>query len=727
MKKGKSANGFRVCFTGAVFLWIIGSAIAQQDSAEIHRIREVVISATRSEQDPDSVGRSITVISSEKIRNSGASTLAEILSREEGIYIVGTGQNPGQIQNLFMRGANSNQTAIMIDGIRMTDPTATDNAIDFSEISLADIDRIEIIRGAQSTMYGSSAIGGIINIITKKGRTPGLHVDADVRTGVFGDQTSMFSQQIGLNYTFKNGFYASGEVFNNLTHGLDATVDTVTDPKNYTHNHRERDGFQKTDGIGKLGYHNEKLDVFASYKRVHQKADIDAGAFTDDPAYTVEYTRNLFTWGGSYKLNKHLSLSYIGGMTSMKRVAIDDSSIVDYQGNYNHNYFRGVYQGSNLTNEIQANYRTKGINAVIGAGAFNEKMTSDNFFYSTSFGIYESHLNLDSLHISVNTTNVFAHLDLDGSLVKDSWKIVALGLGIRNTQHDLFGNNLTYEINPSLKMANNGLLYVSWATGFNAPSLYQLYDADQDPGSHITRGNNTLKAETSASFEAGFKQKLNSNVSYHFSYFHTVVDNSIDYVYMWAKNKPVDSLNYTDYKGDTYVNIGKQTNQGVEIGLSSKLSEKLFLSGNVSLINGKLDYNPANIDTTHTHGNQIQLFTSGAFLNKQVHTYGLVRRPSTANISLSYKPCKKLYIQGDVRYVGPRYDIYYSSALGPFGAQTTQGIGDYILVDLSARYQIMKGFSAGIRAENLLNEKYYEIYGYTTRGRGFYLNLRYSF
>ncbi len=732
MKKEKT-NYFMRFGLCALLLPVFSFCHAQsQDTTHMRKLGEVVVSASRSEQDPDSVGKSITVISSMDIQNSGANTLAEILSRSEGIYIVGTGQNPGQVQNVFMRGANSNQTAILIDGVRMTDPSTADNAIDFSEISLANIERIEIVRGSQGTLYGSSAIGGVINIITKKGMSAGIHADADVRAGMFGPNTSVLSQNVSVNYTHKSGFYANAAVYNNVTKGLDATVDTVTDKSNYIHNHRERDNFTKTDLIGKVGFRNEKLDVFASYKREQQKADIDAGAFTDDPANTVGFNRNLFTCGAAYKLTPNWSLSYIGGMTNLTRVNVDDSSVVDALGNYNHFYLKGTFKGSTLTNELQTNYKRKGISLVIGAAAFNEKMTENvySFFYDPTNTVNarsENTSNLDSLHISVTTLSEFAHLDLDGSLFNDKWKILALGLGMRNTQHDIFGNNLTYEINPSLKTGNNGLLFASWSTGFNAPSLYQLYSSDRDPGSQITRGNSTLKPETSASMELGFKQRLGEHVSFHFSYFKTVVENSIDYVYLWTKNKPVDSLTYSDYKGDTYVNIGRQTNQGFEFGVNSKLSEKLLVTGNVSLVNGRLDYDPSNISSLHTLGNQVQLFTNGAFINKQVQSFNLVRRPSTANIGLTYLPCKRLYLRADVRYVGPRNDIYYNYTLGPAGAQALTGMGDYTLVDLSARYTICKGLSAGLRVENLFDEKYYEIYGYTTRGRSVYLNIRYSF
>lgn len=694
------------------------------DTTKAVELNPVTITATRSEKDPMDVGRSITVISNEKIKASGANTVAELLSMQEGIYIVGTGQTPGQIQNIFMRGANSNQTLIMVDGVRLTEPSATDNAIDVNEVSLANIDRVEIVRGSHSTLYGSSAIGGVINIITKKNSLPGVHTDVDVRAGEFGTGTSTFSQDVFLNYTHKSGLYANAEIYNNNTKGLDATIDTVTNPKDYGHNHRDRDGFTKTDLIGKIGYKTGKLDMYASYKSINQKADIDAGAYTDDPAYTVAFKRNLYTYGASYKVNDKFNLRYIGGMTDMKRTAIDDSSIVDYNGDYNHNYYKGVYKGNTATNELQANFQIKGLNAVAGGAHFNEKMTYDALYYSSGYTTRE---NLDSLQINVTTISQFAHLNVDGSIINDKYKAFAIGLGARNTQHSLFGNNLTYEINPSVKVSETAMLYAAYTTGFNAPSLYELYSPDRDPTSLITRGNKTLKPETSTSLEFGFKERINDRIFFSVSYFKTVVQNSIDYVYMWAKNKNTDSLGYADYRGDTYLNIGKQTNQGMEFSLSSKINEKLFFSGNLSLISGRLEYDPSKIDTSHTHGNTVQLFANGAFLNKSVEAIGLVRRPGTGNLNLTYKPVKKLSLTANVRYAGPRSDIYYSAALGPFGALASKGIADYALFDVIVRYSIMKGLSAGLRAENLFNVKYSEIYGYTTRGRGFYVNLRYTF
>lgn len=727
MKKEKK-NETIIMIAGFVLAFPFQSINAQQmDTTKIQLLKEVVITATRSEKNPLDVGRSISLISGEKLKSIGVDNVSEALSQSEGIYIVGNNQTPGQIQSIFCRGANSNQTSILIDGIKISDPSSTDNGINLSELSLINIDRIEIVRGSHSTFYGSSAIGGVINIITRKNLTPGFHSDIEMKAGNFGPGTSAMNENILLNYTTNTGLYYNAEVYNTKVNGLDATVDTVTKPTDYMHTHRDRDNFNKTDWVGKIGYKTNLFDAFVSYKNINQRSDLDKGAYIDDNNFYTNFKRNLFTYGGSYKINANSEVSYIGGLTNLQRTSVDDSSLVNSTGLYDHTYSSSNYKANVINNEIQYNYKLKGFDATIGGGILKESMTFSSYYYSSSaYGPYELSTNLDSLLIQALTINQFAHFDVNGSLVNEKLNMIGLGFGIRNTHHQFFGNNVTYEINPTLKINDNGLFYISYSTGFNAPSLYQLYSPDKDFNSGITRGNKTLKPETSASFEFGFKQKINENITYSICYFNTVVKNNIDYVYLWNKNKNIDSLGYGDYMGDTYLNIGKQTTQGVEIAINSKVSERISVFGNLSLVNGKLEYNPSAINNSHAQNNYVQLYSNGAFLNKDVTNNGLVRRPSMANIGLTYKPYKKLSLGMNFKYVGPRNDVYYNPGSGPYGALDSKSINDYTLVDLIFNYKIFKETTLSLKSENIFNVKYYEIYGYTTRGRGFYLTFRYN-
>ncbi len=714
--------------------------VFSQDSLQKKQLNEVVISASRSEKKINDVGRSISVITSDDIKKSGANSVAELLTQQEGIYVVGAGQNPGMTSSIFTRGANSNQTIILIDGIRITDPSAINNSIDLTELSLVNIDRIEIVRGSHSTLYGSAAIGGVINIITKKSTKPGLSIDAALTGGRFGKKTSEFGQNLHINYALKNGFYVAAEGMNVNVKGLNATVDTVSNPNAFK-NTNVNDGFSKLDWVGKVGYQNNKLDIYASYKQTKQLADIDKKAFTDDDNYTIDFKRSLFTYGASYKINDKLNLNYIGGTSTMQRIAIDDSSKIDVSGTFDKTYNKAIYKGKIVSNELQANYNVKGFNIVLGGGMYGEQMKANtSFFYYNQWGFPPTYETLKTSTDSVNpkstTSNVFLHTDIGGELISEKIKSFTLSGGLRISNHTIFGSNYTYEINPSVKILEGGLLYATYASGFNAPSLWQLYDDtryftwDTQYTNGLTRGNKKLNPESSKTYEIGYKQHI-KNITLSAAYFNTVVENVIEYVYLWDKNIGIDTLGQNfgrdDYRGDTYINLGTMITEGVELSFNSIVSSKFAVSANISLVSGKLKYKPSDIDTAQTHSNYVQIFGNGAFINnKQVESLGLTRRPSTANLSLTYYPMKKVAVRADVRHVGSRADVYYESTLGPNGALGTVAVEQYTLLDISLRAAICEGFSANLRVENIFDKKYYEINGFSTRGRGFYLTLRYT-
>jgi len=156
------------------------------------------------------------------------------------------------------------------------------------------------------------------------------------------------------------------------------------------------------------------------------------------------------------------------------------------------------------------------------------------------------------------------------------------------------------------------------------------------------------------------------------------------------------------------------------------LNKHFEIGGNLNLVSGKLQYDPSKIDTNHTEGNHIQLYSNGAFPTAAVQTIGLTRRPSTANVFFTYKPVEKLSLGLITRWIGPRTDIYYDSNLGPFGALNTIQLDDYALLDVLVNFEFNQHFSAALKAENILDTNYTDLRGFTSRGRGFYLMLRAS-
>lgn len=714
-----------ILFAGLLFLFL--NCFAEEealDTSRVYRLKEVVITATRSGKDLRDIGRSVTLLTREQLDNALVSDVSNVLTRQQGMYVVGAGQNPGMVQSIFMRGTNTNHMAILVDDVRISDPSGVNNALDLSELSLVGLERVEIVRGSHSTLYGSSAIGGVVNLITRKQNNPGFNGHADVTAGTFGRGSFAFSQNLFLNFSSDNGWYVNGAVFNSKVNGLDATIDTVRNQHPLPP--RDRDRFAHLDLIGKIGYTDERWDVYGSYKRTNQKTDIDETAYMDDDNYTIDFHRDLFTYGASYRVYENLSLKFVGGYSAMGRSATDDSSAIDLQGNTDQTYAHNRWRGTTWTNEIQTNFAADGFEAVIGAGLYREAMGIKTYFYSGAFGGFESGSDLDTLNLHASTRSIFVHLDIRGSLIEPEFAWLSCALGGRWYHHSTFGNRFTSVVNPSIRLSNSSLLYGSYSAGFNAPSLYQLYTPEKDFISGITRGNSNLQPEISSSFEIGIKHDLDSRWSFGINYFHTIVDNVIEYIYLWDGASAVDTLDFADFRGDTYLNLGTLTSRGIELTVRAQLNDWLWIDGNFSMVSGKLRYVPSDVDAAHTQGNHVQIFNSGTFVDRGVEISGLVRRPNVANISLLYKPLDEFFLRVDVRHVGERRDIYYSSALGPFGALGTMPVADYTLVDVSQRYKFDKHFSLAAKVENIFDTRYVEINGFTTRGRGLYLKAQYS-
>jgi len=723
----------------AMLLCIVACAVhmhawAQTNSDSLARvkdsIRTVTITATRSNKNIMDVGRDVTVIGPEQIKNSPCNTIAELLSQQAGIYIIGAGQNPGAIQSLFLRGADENHTAIMIDGVPINDPSSADGAIDISQLSLADVEKVEIVRGSHSTLYGSSSIGGVINIITKKKYTPGVHAGISETVGEFGTGTNFFNENAYVNYMAQGGIYAEVGYNRVDDKGLNAAVDTLKHPLAYqqnVHNNMDRGDF-----FSKLGYRTNGLNAFVEYRNYNQSFSFPEGAFSPANNYFGYLNRNLYIGHIGWDVTPAFHLQYIGSYSNMHRRYIQDSTSNSDTSKFFQSQY---YTSSNTTNEIQASYDIKTTKLTIGVGSNYEKMSSntnfgENTFYPSGGYSYafSDTSNVPGPHQTIS--DAFIQADINGATFAPELKAFSILLGSRLSSISGFGNNISYEINPYVKIDKNSTLYFSYSTGFNAPALYQLYGPDDMPGDPISLANNSLKPETSNSYEIGIKHRV-SNVYFTLAWYNTVVTNYIDYVYLWTKNKPVDSLSYLDFLGDSYLNVGKETTKGIEMNIAVKLNAKVSVNTNISILSSSLSYSSSSIDTTHTHGNQVQLFNGGDFLsqgNGSVQNTGLLRRPGTmANVTITYDPTPKLALSAQIRYVGSHTDAQYAPTLGPYGADAYTNLPDYTLLDLYARYQLYKGLSATLRIENVFNTNYYEILGYSTLGRSIYFNISYAF
>ena len=175
------AHALALCASVAFNIVIAPTAWSDEGDESLD---EVVVVANRAPEPLSRVGNSVTVLDQQAIQDSQKVDMGALLATTPGITFSRTG-GPGNSTSVYIRGADSDHTVVLIDGVVLNDPSLTGGNFDFGNLLVGDVSRIEILRGAQSTLYGSQAIGGVINIITTEPQ-PGLGADVQAEGGSLG-------------------------------------------------------------------------------------------------------------------------------------------------------------------------------------------------------------------------------------------------------------------------------------------------------------------------------------------------------------------------------------------------------------------------------------------------------------------------------------------------------------------------------------------------------------
>ncbi len=485
---------------------------------EIYIIDEIVVSATRTATTHKELASSVTVIGSDKIENSRHNLLSDLLRAIPALDIVQVGGTGGQT-SVFMRGANSNHTLVLIDGIEALDPISPAKFFDFATLSPENIERIEVLKGPQGTLYGSDAIAGVISIFTKRGSgRPGLSLSSEA--GSFGTFRNSISSQGG------NGLFNYSLSFSRLnTDGISAA--STSDGNN------EKDGFKRNSLSTRLGFipfENSSVDFFVRYLDAKSSIDNFGGIGGDDPNNTLN-REELFVRGQvKFLLLESISEQTIG--LSYTRFNRDNTN------NFDEDHLESMgwsnSKGTLLKFDWQSNLYTHENNTVtFGVESENEIGSSDRLDVSTS-GSFPSTF----LEKNAQTTGLFVQ---DQFNTGDHFFSSA---GIRYDKHDKFGSKVTFRIAPSLFITENLKIKSVYGTGFKSPSLFQLYS---------NFGDENLSAEDSKGMDIGLElYGLSNRLSAGATYFRNDFENLIDF----------DSGTFT------YQNISEAKTEGLETFLN---------------------------------------------------------------------------------------------------------------------------------------------------------------
>jgi vitamin B12 transporter len=256
-------------------------------------LNEVVVTPTRFPKKVSETGKVVTVISKNQLERSAGKDLAQLLNEQAGLVISGAGSNPGKDKAVYLRGALGKYTVVLIDGIAITDPSGVGGAFDLRLLPVDMIERIEILKGSQSTLYGSDAIAGVINIITKK---TGNKQIGGYGTASYGSYNT-FKGNAGINGSTKMIDYNIG-----FTHFKTDGISEANDKTNA--GNFDKDGYNQNSVNVNIGIKaTDKLTISPFFRWSDFKGNTDADAFTDG---TDKYNTRAVNAGFSsqYKLSK---------------------------------------------------------------------------------------------------------------------------------------------------------------------------------------------------------------------------------------------------------------------------------------------------------------------------------------------------------------------------------------------------------------------------------------
>lgn len=465
-------------FTWAVLL-LTGSqtVLAQQDSTKATSLNEVVITATRFPKKVSETGKVVDVISKQDIERSNGKDLAQILNDEAGLLINGAYSNPGKDKGIYLRGAKTDYTVILVNGIPVSDPSGVGGAFDVRMFPVEQIERIEILKGAQSTLYGSDAVAGVINIVTKKGADKPVQAYGGISAGSY----STFKANAGISGSAEGSSYNVGFT-HYKTNGISEAEDT-TATKSF-----DKDGFTQNafnaDFDAKIA---KGLHIKPYFRYSYFKGGYDGGSFTDADA---TYKAQLFTTGAQAQY------SFAGGsVTAFYDYDEVSRSFSDTYGTY-------PYAGNKKTLELFANYSFSPHIQLLAGIHYNKQKMND-----TTASPKNPVAELTSPYLSLFFRNLGGF---------------NLELGGRYNKHSRYGDNFTYSINPSFTVNEKVKIFVNYATSFKAPSLTSLYG--------LYGANPDLKPEKSATFEGGIQTTLLSGIlDARAVYFTRKIENIIIY------------------------------------------------------------------------------------------------------------------------------------------------------------------------------------------------------
>lgn len=593
---------------------------------EIYALDEITISASKSgtETPLDRTGASVQVITQDELEQADETTVAEYLARQPGLSVSANG-GIGASTTLRIRGLGGQYVKVLVNGIDVTDPSSTQTQFDWGGLTTANLGRIDILKGSASSLYGSRAVAGVVNISTiKRPEEPGTAVTLSLEGGSY----ETYRAAANFAYTGTRG---------GMSFGLDH-ITTEGFSANSAAGSTEADGYEGTQltfsadvmatEVLKLGIAAYALDAEGDFDEYGGDGAPPFDEVNDTQSRGVRVYGELATDAVDHTLSyTYFKTDRVSSSNGFDSPFNGERKKVDYIGSYT--------ASTQLTLSFGADWEEESFDTGTDSGSVE---TIGQF--------------VEALYAAT------ADLDLSASLRRDD--------------HSTFGDHVTGRLAAAYRLSGATTLRAVAATGFRAPSLYEL--------NNTLYGNPALDPEESTSFELGVEHEIAPGASVKATAFYTRIEDLIQFVSLYDATGT--------WIGGQYQQVaGKSTSQGVELSGDWAVNDWLTLFGNYTYTDA-VDATGARL--LRVPGHDLALGLGGDFAGGW-----------SGSLTL--------------RHVADRPAEYGVT------------MGDYTVVNAGLSYAFTDHAEGYLRIENLLDETYETAAGYQASGRALYAGLRASF
>jgi vitamin B12 transporter len=651
------------CRVAALAVVVAPATAAAQEQPDTFRLREVVVTATRLPTPTAAAPGTVTVLTRTDLTERGIRFVADALRLVPGVAVIGSA-GPGSQTSVFMRGGESDYVQVLVDGVQVNQPGG---AYDWAHLRADDIERIEVVRGPASVLYGSDAVSGVVQIFTRSGGRPRIEANASSAHGSrYTGDAAYVTNALDLAFTGTAAVREGATV----RYGLSAAHLSSTGL------YERHSDYDNTHVAGRVQYVGSRADAALSARRGDNEfwyPTTGSGTIVEREQFATGETLTLALDAGHRVLPRLEARLLATSHAASGRTESPPSDLAD----------DSFWSTSEITRRrIDGRLNALLPAAVLTIGAERQWQRAVTALESqSSFGPWSD----ESDH---ERGNVAGYAQLHGTPVPG----LSLTLGARLDDNDVFGTFRTGRAALSLSPRPATRLHAAVGTAFKEPTFFETY------AQGFTRGNPELRPERARSGEAGVEHALLAGtLTLGATWFHQRFGNLIQYTAAPAPEAP------------NYVNVGAASARGIEV--SARGGRAAFSYG-----------------VTHAF-TQTRVLDEGVGDDVAFqHGRRLLRRPEhVTTLSAGYRT-DVLRLLLDARRVGERDDLDFTDPAEWAGIRTV--LPAHATVNVAAEYALLRRgartLDIALRVHNVLDAEYQEIYNFPTPGRVLQLSARFA-